>query len=148
MLKQSVAEKMKTYILKDRYVKAIPYEEGMENGWMIVIPNEYDLSHILEYVNKIFKSKVDAEDYTTSYLFTREFNGKEYEIIPVHLMELADDEVEDCPHVVVDDRCFKYEFIPLKEDSLLVLNSCGGIQIMESDYFSDVYEIVTEEFRG
>lgn len=145
MLKDSVIKEMKTYLHKHRYVKATSYENGMEDGWVILL---LDMPEGEDYVNKVFSTESDAEKYITSPLYTREHSGKKYEIIPVMLSILSDDEAEVCSHVVPDYRGFKHEFIELNEDSLLVVDENGAIDVMDKDDFSDFYEIVSEEFQG
>ena len=145
MLKNSVIERMKTYLYRYRYIKAISYENGMEDGWIILLP---DMPEGEEYINRVFSTESDAENYITSPLFTREHSGKEYEIVPVMLSILSDDEAENCVHVVPDYRGFEHEFTQVDEESLIVMDENGAVYTMDKDDFSELYEVTLEEFQG
>lgn len=141
-MKQSVVKQMKDYQSKHRFVRAVQYQEGMEDAWMIIIP---DVSAIDEYVDRVFDTKEDAENYTTCPLFTREYGNEEmYDVIPVMLAILADDETEYCSCIVTGDKGFKYEFTALDEDSYLVVDEYGSNQVLDSDDFFDMYESINE----
>lgn len=144
MLKDSVIDRMKTYLYRHRYIKAMPYENGMEDGWVILLP---DMPEGEDYINRVFSTESDAEKYITSPLFTREHSGEEYEIVPVMLSILSDDEVENCIHVVPDYRGFEYEFTQVDEESLIVVDEYGAIYTMDKDDFSELYEVTLEEYE-
>lgn len=141
-MKQFVIDQMKEYQHRKTTIKAVKYQEGMEDGWIILLLN---MPEGEDYVNKVFTTKFDAENYITSPLFTREHNGKEYKIVPVMLYVLSDDEAEICPHVVLDNRRIEHEFVPMDENSLLVVDECGCIEVMDSKSLSDFQEITSEE---
>ena len=136
---------MKTYLYRYRYIKAIPYENGMEDGWVILLP---DMPEGEDYINRVFSTESDAEKYITSPLFTREHSGKQYIIVPVMLSILSDDEVENCTHVVPDYRGFEHEFTQVNEESLIVMDENGAVYTMNEDDFSELYEVTLEEFHG
>lgn len=138
-MKQFAINQMKDYQCKHRFAKAVQYQDGMEDGWMIILP---DVSETDKYVNRVFRTKEEAENYTTNYLFTRELGSEEYDIVPVMLMILADDEVETCSHVVRGDKGFEYEFTEVNEDDWLVVDEYGCNRIMDSDDFFEMYEII------
>lgn len=142
MNNDKIIEQMKDYLYKNKRIEAIQYEIGMEDGWIILLLN---MPEGEDYVNKVFTTKSDAENYITSPLFTREHNGKEYKIVPVMLYVLSDDEAEICPHVVLDNRRIEHEFVPIDENSLLVADESGFIEVMNNGTLSDFQEITSEE---
>ena len=136
---------MKEYQHRKTTVKAVKYQDGMEDGWIILLLN---MPEGEDYVNKVFSLKSDAENYITSYLFIREHKDKKYNIVPVMLYILSDDEAEICPHIVYDNRGIEHEFIPMDENSWLVVNECGVIEVMDNEIFADFHKITSEEVGG
>lgn len=141
-MKKSYIEHMKNYRTKQKQVKAIKYQEGMEDGWMIIFP---DISEMDGYIDKLFFSKDEAE----KFIGTDEFNEYEYgnqneitKIVPVLLTLLSDDEVEYYESVVSKDGN-KYYFDAVDEDMWIVMDEEGDI-LSCYDFFKD-YEAVKDE---
>lgn len=139
-MKQFVIDQMKEYQCRKKIVKAIKYQEGMEDGWIIMFP---DISEMDGYVDKVFNTKEDAKNYTMCPLFIREYGKEEnYNIIPVMLMILADDEVEYFSNVIGGDRGFKYEFTEIYEDSWIVLDDENVVDVVyDTETFNTMYEL-------
>lgn len=137
-MKQSVIDQMKEYQSKRKIVKAIQYREGMEDGWIILLPDMPDGN---DFIKKVFNSKDEAKQYTTTPAFCNHEYGV-FNIIPVMLTILADDEVEICSDVVTGDKGFKYEFTEINEDSWLVVDDEGNVDIEYStESFDATYEL-------
>ena len=137
-MNQNIINQMKRYQHKKEIVKAVKYQEGMEDGWMILLPDMLDGD---DFVNRVFNSQDEAMRYTTTSAF---YDYKDYDIVPVMLSILADDEVETCSHVVTGDNRFEYEFTEINEDDWLVIDEYGCERVIDSDDFYDMYEVINE----
>lgn len=139
-MKQNIINQMKRYQHKKEIVKAVKYQEGMEDGWMILLPDMPDGD---DFVNRVFNSKDEAMRYTTTSAF---YDYKDYDIVPVMLSILADDEVETCSHVVSKDL-FEYEFTEINEDDWLVIDEYGCERVIDFDDFHNMYEDINERVK-
>ena len=135
-MKQSYIEHMKNYRTKQKQVKAVKYQEGMEDGWMIILP---DLSGMDDFIDRLFETKADA----VAYKETTAFNEHEIEIIkivPVMLNPICDVEIEYCSNLV-RARGNAYEFEVITDEMWIVINEDGDTELC-CDFFDDYEEVV------
>ena len=98
-MKQSYIEHMKNYRTKQKQVKAVRYQEGMEDGWMIILP---DLSGVDDFIDRLFETKADAEAYKETVSFN-EHENEIIKIVPVLLTKLTAEEAFYCNESITID---------------------------------------------
>lgn len=134
-MKQSYIEHMKNYRTKQKQVKAVKYQEGMEDGWMIILP---DLSGVDDFIDRLFETKADA----VAYKETIAFNENEIEIIkivPVLLTEVTEEEIIDNNELVTIDGVH-YSFDELTKDIWIVMEEEYDFPLLY-EYFDDYEEV-------
>ena len=148
-MKQSVVNQMKDYQSKHRFVRAVQYQEGMEDAWMIeyreyIEDNEGTSNN---RVDKLFWTKESAEEYMKHEHPEDNYRGLfcEYtEVIPVLLREISEDEYENgCFTITQDGKYYNYE--ELTNDSWIVINENGYIYGECDTEFFEEYETVSNE---
>lgn len=149
-MKQFVIDQMKEYQHRRTTVKAVKYQEGMEDAWMV----EYR-EHIEDNdgtsnnrADKLFWTKELAEEYMEHEHPEDNHGGLfcEYtEVIPVLLREIPEDEYEySCFSVAQDGKYYDYE--ELTNDSWIVINENGYVYgEYDTEMFFDEYEAVSNE---
>lgn len=142
---------MKEYQHRKTTVKAVKYQDGMEDGWIVEYENR---TGDFEIINRLFVSKEEARKYITSS--TDEINKirsdfQEYteyiDFIPVILHEISKEEYEEsdgCCTVADGSNYFEYEKI--EADCWLTMNNRGIVHgyYDTEDFFKD-YEIPIEK---
>ena len=84
-MNQYVKDTLITYHSKSHIIKAVKYEEGMEDDWAIRIDG-------YGYVQKIFKSKKKADKYIKNH----KDDGMEYfDPVPVFINEISEHDYEE-----------------------------------------------------
>lgn len=139
-MKQFIVDQMKEYQRKKEIVKAVKYEEGMEDGWLIKI---LDISEMDEYVDKVFYSKEEADNFIETDDFNKYKHGCEEvitTIVPVMLRHIYDELVECFSDIVTIDNA-AYEFEEIEDDMWIVMDEDGDIMTV-SDFFDD-YEPIS-----
>ena len=134
-MKQLYIEHMKNYRTKQKQVKAVKYQEGMEDGWMIILP---DLSGVDDFIDRLFETKADA----VAYKETTAFNENEIEIIkivPVLLTEVTEEEIIDNNELVTIDGVH-YSFDELTKDIWIVMEEEYDFPLLY-EYFDDYEEV-------
>lgn len=141
-MKQFIINQMKEYQRKKEIVKAVKYEEGMEDGWMVMI---LDISEMDEYVDKVFYSKEEAENFIETDDFNQYKHGCDEvmtTIVPVMLTAISDEMVEYSLNIVIIDDT-TYEFEEIGDDMWIVMDEDGDIMTV-SDFFDD-YETISNK---
>lgn len=148
-MKQFIIDQMKEYQHKKEIVKAIKYQEGMEDAWMVeyeeYIEDNKDTTY--EMVDKIFWSKESAEEYMKQEhpednkkgLFCKYTNP-----IPVLLREILEDEYDDYCFVVAQDGKY-FEYHAMEENSWIVIDKNGYYVDYDSEIFFETYEEILSE---
>lgn len=139
-MKQNIIKQMKEYRHKPKIVKAIPYEKGMEDGWMIIFP---DISEDEGYIDRIFLSEDEAE----KFIGTDDYKEYEYQyemtkVVPVMLRTISDDLAECYTNLILIDGT-TYEFEEITDDMWIVIDEDGERMLYE-DFFDDYEEITNE----
>lgn len=142
-MKQSVIDQMKEYQRKRKIVKAIQYREGMEDGWIILLPDMPDGN---DFIKKVFNSKDEAKQYTTTPAFCNHEYGV-FNIIPVILTILADDEVEYYSHVV-SINMIEYAFEEIDSDDMWIGIDENGTRRLYYDLLDDYEEISVDTHQA
>lgn len=142
-MKQSVIDQMKEYQSKRKTVKAIQYREGMEDGWIILLPDMPDGN---DFIKKVFNSKDEAKQYTTTPAFCNHEYGV-FNIIPVILTILADDEVEYYSHVV-SINMIEYAFEEIDSDDMWIGIDENGTRRLYYDLLDDYEEISVDTHQA
>lgn len=128
-MKQSVIDQMKEYQHRRTTVKAVKYQEGMEDAWMVEYREYIEDSEGTSNnrVDKLFWTKELAEEYMKQEHPEDNHRGLfcEYtEVIPVLLREISKDEY-GCFSITQDGKYYDYE--ELTNDSWIVINENGYI---------------------
>ena len=142
-MKQSVIDQMKEYQSKRKTVKAIQYREGMEDGCIILLPDMPDGN---DFIKKVFNSKDEAKQYTTTPAFCNHEYGV-FNIIPVILTILADDEVEYYSHVV-SINMIEYAFEEIDSDDMWIGIDENGTRRLYYDLLDDYEEISVDTHQA
>ena len=124
-MNQCVTDVLETYRSKPHTVKAVKYEEGMEDGWVIQIDGN-------GYVQKIFKSKKKADKYIKKH----KEDGMEYfDPMPVFINEISEDYYES-----LYDEIYGYSVYVIKHkgkiyefDEIITDNEEGLYLIVEEE---------------
>lgn len=148
-MKQFVLDQMKEYQHRRTTVKAVKYQEGMEDAWMVEYREyiEYNEGTSNNRVDKLFWTKESAEEYMKQEHSEDNYNGLfcEYtEAIPVLLRKISEDEYEDgCFTITQDGKYYDYE--ELTNDSWIVINENGCIyEEYNTEMFFEEYETVSK----
>lgn len=137
-------------IYQTRPVKAMRYQSGMENGWMLYISNKpYKPNDIPTHAGvKFFDTKEDAMRYVEAnkpeYM---NINGElvasevEYDLLrPVMYRKLAEGEerlgVDFAlgEYVFISDEQRFYDFYILEDSTWIILDADGNIRVWEQDF--------------
>ena len=150
-MKQFVIDQMKEYQHRKTTIKAVKYQEGMEDGWVIECERyiEDNAGTAIQVVNKVFKSKDEARKYTASP--TDETIRSDFcqyrDIIPVLLREISKDEYEEgdgCCTVTDGISYFDYE--ELINDCWLTMDETGIVHgYYDTEQFFEDYETPVEK---
>lgn len=128
-MKQFVIDQMKEYQRRSITVKAVKYQEGMEDAWMVEYQAHIEDNDgiINDTVDKLFWTKESAEEYMKQEHPEDNPRGLfcEYtEVIPVLLREVSEDEyVEGCLSITQDGKFYEYD--TLTDDSYIVIDGNG-----------------------
>lgn len=140
---------MKEYQHRKEIVKAVKYQEGMEDAWVVEYEtyNENDSGTGRNIANKIFMSKDEARKYMcspTDESIMRNF-CKYTNAIPVLLHEISEDEYDYGCFVIATENGY-YEYEELEEDSWLTLTENGVLhEIFDTETFFENYETPFEK---
>lgn len=151
MLKQSVIDQMKEYQYRQTMIKAVKYQEGMEDAWIVQYERyiEDNTGTTIHAVDKVFKSKDEARKYTASP--TDETIRSDFcqyrDIIPVLLHEILKDEYEDADGCyTVTDGISYFDYEELTSDTWITLDKYGALHgFYDSEQFFEDYETPTNK---
>ena len=134
-MKQIVIDQMKEYQRKKEIVKAIKYQEGMEDGWLAEC-EEYrdDCETPRKYTSDIFfNTKSEAEKY----------NGC-VNVVPVFLTEVSKEDYEDNFFAIRHDGKY-YTYDTVNDDCWIILHESGDISTeYDTEDFNEKYELPTD----
>lgn len=135
-MKQFVIDQMKEYQRKKEIVKAIKYQEGMEDGWMVEYPEYRDDCEIpiMMREDKLFRTKSEAENYIEGA-----------NPIPVILTEISEEDYQDtCFTLENDGKYYMYEEVG--EGYWIILDENGYISTAyDTEDFFDEYESISNK---
>lgn len=139
----------KAKVYQTRPVRAMKYQEGMENGWMIYMSNKpFKSNDIPVYAGiKFFDTKEDAMRYVEAnepqYAM---YNGEllecevDYDLLrPVIYHKLADGEQRTGMdfgikgHTFVSDESAMYDFFILEDTTWIIQDADGNIRVWDAD---------------
>ncbi len=125
-MKQFVIDQMKEYQHRRTTIKAVKYQEGMEDAWCV--------GHRVLYGDRIFISKEEA--------IINMVNNRYSVIFPVLINEISKDYYEKIkpPHTV--EHCGKYyKFTEIKEGMWLYIDENGYKNVLPEGEFFEKYEL-------
>ena len=150
-MKQFVLDQMKEYQHRKTTVKAVKYQEGMEDAWMVEYENR---TGDFQMINKLFGTKEEARKYISSS--TDEINKirsdfQEYteytDFIPVILHEISKEEYEESDGCyTVTDGSNYYEYEKIETDCWLTMDNIGIVHgYYDTEQFFEDYETPVEK---
>lgn len=146
-MKQIVLDQMKEYQHRQNMIKAVKYQDGMEDAWLVKYEtySENGKDKNTHVANKVFKFKEEATRYVASPTDeTIKSNFCQYtNIIPVLLRETSKEDYEDANGCyVVTDGISYYDYEVLTSDSWLTLGKNGVLYgHYDTEQFFEDYEI-------
>lgn len=150
-MKQFVIDQMKEYQHRKEIIKAVKYQEGMEDAWIVEYERytEGNTGTTIDVVDNIFKSKKEAEKYIaspTDVTFRSDF-CQYRDIIPVLLREISKNEYEEGDGCcTVTDGISYYDYEELINDCWLTMDETGIVHgYYDTEQFFEDYETPVEK---
>ena len=145
-MKQFVIDQMKEYQHRQTMIKAIKYQEGMEDAWLVEYETYGTCCKNIRVVNKLFTSEDEARKYMASPTDeTIKDNFCQYtKCFPVILRETFKEDFDDANGCyVVTDGVSYYDYDILTSDIWLTLgeNSSELYAHYDSEDFFERYEV-------
>lgn len=138
-MKQLVIDQMKEYRAKNKVVKATPYKNGMEDGWLITFPDISDVSITEEFIKRVFESQEEAKAYMNTSAFDEYRDNDVICVVPIILSDPTVDEMDSINSIFIGGK--EYNFEEIEDDMWLVLDE-EAIEITLYYDFLDDYETV------
>lgn len=135
-MKQFIIDQMKEYQRKKEIVKAIQYEKGMEDGWIVEYPEYRDACEtpIMMKADKIFITRSEAENYIEGA-----------NSIPVILTEISEEDYQDACFTIEHDGKY-YMYNEVDEGYWITLDENGYIgTAYDTEDFFDEYELISNK---
>lgn len=135
-MKKCIIEQMKEYRHRLNIIKAVKYEEGMEDAWIAEWENDDNGTS-----TKLFKTKEDATNFVVNPT----------NIMPVLLRPISDEEYENVNEYgygddVISDGISYYEYEGLTSDTWLTLYDNGILCAhYDTEQFLEDYELLEDK---
>lgn len=150
-MKQFVIDQMKEYQHKQTMIKAVKYQEGMEDAWIVEYENR---TGDFEIIYRLFVSKEEARKYiagSADEINKIRSDYQEYteyiDFIPVILHEISKEEYEESGGCfIISDGSNYYEYEKIEDDCWLIMDNRGIVHgYYDTEQFFEDYETPVEK---